>query len=530
MQYDALHRLTGKTYTDGTAAKYYSYDVAPSWMSDLTNVVGRLVEARNQFSGTTGSGTSTVNSYDAMGRIIRQWQQTPPIAPGGNFLYYSYDLAGDMTSYTNGAGVTITQPFSGAGSLIGVTSTLSDANHPGTLLSNVHYNALGEMSLATLGNGAVETLGYAPRGWQQSLTVTSEATGTPGNGTVTINGSEKSWTLPNTPGWGSVSISGLEYQWEYCGDPYWDGYEWDQDCYWVNDQGDVWVNVNGWPLSTYYPYDWNTGQSTYSSYAIASTLASYINSTSGYPVTAWAQDDVQYAGVVMQNDGNFVEYGPAGNAAWSTGTGGYWGSAIVMQDDGNLVIYYGGYAVWATNESSPGVVSPSMSPGCSSVGSVLSPNQALQAGQCLVSDSGTYELVMQWDGNLVLYDLSGTYANYPVALWADYANAPPSDNGNSTLWLTSTQSGPQTNYSLSAGSDGDPNQGWLDYNVTPSGSTLTGGSGGTVPDTGGVTVTINGSPASVTYGNGSTGSTIASQLASSISGLGFVVGVPAATL
>src|SRR6516225_10043808 len=84
-----------------------------------------------------------------------------------------------MATYTNGAAVTFTQsPFNGAGRLTQVTSSLSDSNHPATLLTNVHYNPLGEPNSATLGNGAVETLGYAPRGWPLTASVASGAHGT----------------------------------------------------------------------------------------------------------------------------------------------------------------------------------------------------------------------------------------------------------------------------------------------------------------------------------------------------------------
>lgn len=42
---------------------------------------------------------------------------------------------------------------------------------------------------------------------------------------------------------------------------------------------------------------------------------------------------------IMQNDGNFVEYGALGNALWNTGTWGNPGAALAIQDDGNLVVY-----------------------------------------------------------------------------------------------------------------------------------------------------------------------------------------------
>lgn len=62
--------------------------------------------------------------------------------------------------------------------------------------------------------------------------------------------------------------------------------------------------------------------------------------------------------LILQNDGNFVEYGPNG-AIWSSATGpvnqagplvgyGGTGNVVYMQPDGNLVLYKNGVATWST--------------------------------------------------------------------------------------------------------------------------------------------------------------------------------------
>src|ERR1022692_4372633 len=52
---------------------------------------------------------------------------------------------------------------------------------------------------------------------------------------------------------------------------------------------------------------------------------------------------------IMQDDGNFVLYGPSG-ALWSTPTyGGQSNRVAVMQTDGNFVIYGPSGAIWAAN-------------------------------------------------------------------------------------------------------------------------------------------------------------------------------------
>jgi len=106
--YDALNRITGKGFSDSTPGLYFYSDVAPGWMTDLTNVVGRLANMNNSHGGSTdGFATAATFSYDAMGRVIRNWQQTPSTSPGGSFVYQSYDLAGNLTSISNGSGLAL---------------------------------------------------------------------------------------------------------------------------------------------------------------------------------------------------------------------------------------------------------------------------------------------------------------------------------------------------------------------------------------------------------------------------------------
>jgi RHS repeat-associated protein len=160
--YDLLHRITQKSYSGGTTpAMYYWYDVHPTWGATwVTNVVGRLVEARNQYSGTAGLGTSTVNSYDAMGRITNQWQQTPKFAPGGTNLYYSFDLVGNMLSASNGY-ATISATYDAAGRPSTVTSSLVDSQHPATLAtlnSSTAYFPNSTIRNMGLGNGLTHTM------------------------------------------------------------------------------------------------------------------------------------------------------------------------------------------------------------------------------------------------------------------------------------------------------------------------------------------------------------------------------------
>jgi RHS repeat-associated protein len=164
--YDPLNRVTSTIYSDSvTPNLYFSYDVAPSWMSDLTNVVGRLVEESNQYAGSYGTtlASAVVNKYDAMGRVVRQWQQTPATSPGGYYVYHSYDLAGGLTSTTDPAGVTISYTPGGAERVLAVTSSLVDTTHPETLADGIYYTAPGAMDQVSYGNGLLESRVYNNR-------------------------------------------------------------------------------------------------------------------------------------------------------------------------------------------------------------------------------------------------------------------------------------------------------------------------------------------------------------------------------
>ena len=171
--YDTLNRLSLKAYSDGTPSAGYSYDFSQTWGLTLTNTVGRLAEIYT-YSAAQGY-TAALFSYDSMGRQtygytclpITCWSNT-----GGNFvagqgyatLTYGHDFVGDMTSSTNGEGVTLTYAYNQAQRLTAVTSRLNDSNHPGTLLSAAHYNAAGALLTATMDGGVInESRGYDGR-------------------------------------------------------------------------------------------------------------------------------------------------------------------------------------------------------------------------------------------------------------------------------------------------------------------------------------------------------------------------------
>ncbi len=75
-------------------------------------------------------GTATAYGYDAMGRIVQDWEQTPSISPGGFYVLSNFDLVGNLVSTTDAAGTVITYGHDGASRITTITSSLNDANHP----------------------------------------------------------------------------------------------------------------------------------------------------------------------------------------------------------------------------------------------------------------------------------------------------------------------------------------------------------------------------------------------------------------
>jgi RHS repeat-associated protein len=156
--------------------------------------------------------------------------------------------------------------------------------------------------------------------------------------------------------------------------------------------------------------------------------------------------------------------------------------------------------------------------------------QHLAGGDCgryvTVYDNGTVSITVNGHPESVTYQQGSTSSTIASAL----ASAFNGDSGSpvtatisgSVVNLTSKTTGSSTNYSLSAtSSTGDPT--YFDgpsFFTSPSGSTLTGGQNavGATYDSGTVSITVNGSQYSVSYGQTSTPSSLASALAQAING------------
>jgi len=214
-QYDALNRLTSEfaaaSTSPNTLTHSWHYDMASVAGVATINPVGHLTYIGSYYNGTpfvNASGTMYWN-YDAMGRVLGAKICTPAGCNNTNAnnsqwydLSYTYDLAGNMTSYTDGFGTKISQNYDGAGRLSSVTSSRYDTTHPGTLWTANSYGPVG-LTQATLGNGVVNTLQYKNRTWLQSSSAVSPIGQTVYSEGLTYypNGSPQTVTDPVNGNW-----------------------------------------------------------------------------------------------------------------------------------------------------------------------------------------------------------------------------------------------------------------------------------------------------------------------------------------
>jgi RHS repeat-associated protein len=238
-QYDALNRLTKTTYSDSTPSAFFNYDEASALGIALTNTAGRPSSIFTK-DGTGKILTGEIFSYDPSGSVINNSQCTPQNCGAGVFQNtYTTDQMGNVLNFDNSWGRGVGAKLNNAGQVTTMTVGGSDATHPGTLLSNAKYNQFGEMTLATLGNGLTEAMDYSgARGWLESMRIGTLAAANspggnvamPGQGVVTlqgilrqasgasagrasltISGGERSISSgPGTPGTGSLTINGQD--------------------------------------------------------------------------------------------------------------------------------------------------------------------------------------------------------------------------------------------------------------------------------------------------------------------------------
>jgi RHS repeat-associated protein len=164
-QYDALNRLTQKSYTDGvTPTVNYLYDTATGWSNPTVtqiNLIGRLSEIYTNTTNTTGE---QVFSYDNLGRVILNNQCTPSNCGSGSYsVAAGYDLANNLTSLTYPSGRLITYSYNAGNLLNQVQFTQWNGSAPSGgafnywSASDTNFYANGVPKSWSLGNGVTES-------------------------------------------------------------------------------------------------------------------------------------------------------------------------------------------------------------------------------------------------------------------------------------------------------------------------------------------------------------------------------------
>jgi YD repeat-containing protein len=169
-KYDALNRMIRKTVpllssTGVIQNQYqstcYQYD-SMSGASASRNLVGELVAEWTQkgnicTSTYTPSVVLTANvvlGYDAMGRPLQSQQCVLSMCQANSFTQnQTYDLAGNMTSWTDGRGyMNFGQEFDAAGKPVSVTNSVFGNGLPFVLFSAGGYTPAGALQGWNLGD------------------------------------------------------------------------------------------------------------------------------------------------------------------------------------------------------------------------------------------------------------------------------------------------------------------------------------------------------------------------------------------
>jgi RHS repeat-associated protein len=153
--YDQLNRLLSKTYSDGTKSAVLHYDETSAWGVSVANGIGRLTSA---YRAINPMSSATLYSYDAMGRVVGQWDCRPSNCGSASFYtQYGYDLAGDLTSIKYPSGRNVTFAYNAADALAGITLASvgsTSVNYP-YITANSHYPS-GAVASITYGNGVTD--------------------------------------------------------------------------------------------------------------------------------------------------------------------------------------------------------------------------------------------------------------------------------------------------------------------------------------------------------------------------------------
>jgi RHS repeat-associated protein len=164
--YDAVGRQTRVTYPDGTSATW-TYDQQPP-AATSPGAIGRLTESSNAAGYTT-------YGYDVMGRATYVGRCVNAVS-ACHSISYGYDAYGRLsTTATWPEEEETTTTYDGNGRPVTLKGTLNGATT--TYVSNATYNARGQVTSLSYGNGTTTNNTYDPaRQWLTSAAVTLGST------------------------------------------------------------------------------------------------------------------------------------------------------------------------------------------------------------------------------------------------------------------------------------------------------------------------------------------------------------------
>jgi RHS repeat-associated protein len=162
--FDALHRLTGMTYSNGNPSVTYYYDQTSYNGLTITNGKGRR-------TGMSDGSGYTAWSYDAAGRVLTERQTIGTVTKTAS---YSYNLDGSMASVTYPSGRTVSYDIQADGRPSYAKDTANSVNYA----LNTTYAPHGGLSSVVEGqtgtfSGITLSAGYNNRLLPTSLTATS---------------------------------------------------------------------------------------------------------------------------------------------------------------------------------------------------------------------------------------------------------------------------------------------------------------------------------------------------------------------
>lgn len=149
--YDALNRLTAKSYSDGSPTVMFAYDQSAAVLGTLhvsiNNYVGRL-----SWSAPVDSQLYPINmrafSYDSLGRVTDEWEE-PDTTDYEQHFGYGYNPDSTLKSLVYPSGRTLTFTVNGAGRTTDVKDTANSINY----VTSAKYDAAAD--LTSMVNGSV---------------------------------------------------------------------------------------------------------------------------------------------------------------------------------------------------------------------------------------------------------------------------------------------------------------------------------------------------------------------------------------